>query len=137
MKERTKKRGRAHKAFAYVLAGAIFAATLVSAVPSNVFAESGDETYASGTDVDTVAAINGLQIWYDANDITAANGARIDRLVNKATPILGGAGDAVQQSGAARPIYVAESDINGRPAIRFNAQSFMREIGRASCRERV
>lgn len=129
MKERTKKRGRAHKAFAYVLAGAIFAATLVSAVPSNVFAESGDETYASGTDVDTVAAINGLQIWYDANDITAANGARIDRLVNKATPILGGAGDAVQQSGAARPIYVAESDINGRPAIRFNAQSFMRVGG--------
>ena len=81
---------------------------------------------AEETDIST---IGGLQVHLDAQSIAGVNnGAAVEKVENKAASTLQGAGDAVQTNTARRPAYIAQGRINGKPALRFQANSCM-QIG--------
>lgn len=83
-------------------------------------------TKASAETAD-ISGIAGLQLQLDAQSLSGiSDGGKIARLSNNAeSSTLEGVGDAVQADTTRQPTYVAESSINGKPAIRMDAQSFM------------
>lgn len=73
--------------------------------------------------------IDGMQVHFDAQTVTAADGAKIAALTNLVqSPTLDGVGNAVQNTAVNQPVYKAQSNLNGKPALRFSASSFM-QIG--------
>ncbi len=82
---------------------------------------------AAPTEAD-IAKISGLQMWFDANDF-GSDTQKVTTWENKADPDLEGAGDAVQTNPSRAPQYVAESRLNGLPAVRMETSSFLQVGG--------
>lgn len=74
-----------------------------------------------------LADIAGLQLHLDAQSLEGySDGQKVGKVSNSASSTLEGVGDAVQNAEANKPTYVAGSSINGKPALRFDAQSYMK-----------
>lgn len=104
--------------------------TMLAAVlgASIVFPRQALSPRAAAEETD-ISAIGGLQVHLDAQSIAGVNnGAAVEKVENKAASTLQGAGDAVQTNTARRPAYIAQGRINGKPALRFQANSCM-QIG--------
>ena len=101
--------------------------TMLAAVlgASIVFPRQALSPRAAAEETD-ISAIGGLQVHLDAQSIAGVNnGAAVEKVENKAASTLQGAGDAVQTNTARRPAYIAQGRINGKPALRFQANSCM------------
>ena len=81
------------------------------------------------TGAESVADIEGLQLWLDAASVLAEDGEKLSVWENKAQSVLEGAGDAVQSEEARQPVYVAQSEALGGPAVRLSANTFFRVGG--------
>lgn len=81
------------------------------------------------TGAESVADIEGLQLWLDAASVLAEDGEKLSVWENKAQSVLEGAGDAVQSEEARQPVYVAQSAALGGPSVRLSADTFFRVGG--------
>ena len=81
------------------------------------------------TGAESVADIEGLQLWLDAASVLAEDGEKLSVWENKAQSVLEGAGDAVQSEEARQPVYVAQSAALGGPSVRLSANTFFRVGG--------
>ena len=76
--------------------------------------EKYDDTY-------NPAELEGLTAWFDAADLDAKDGDRLDVWPNKANP---GTHDAAQMSEGSRPLFESSSKFDGMPAVRLERNTF-------------
>lgn len=67
-----------------------------------------------------ISTVDGLEIRLDAQSLSLEDGASVARIANN-----GNSGDAVQSDADRQPRYVASSNLNGLPALRFSSESYM------------
>ena len=80
----------------------------------------------SGSDFD-LTSLSGMRIWYDASKISESDGTKLHTLINQVEN--GEAWDAIQDNTNYQPVFIKESNINGKPAIRMGADSFLQVGG--------
>ena len=82
-------------------------------------------TVSASSELNTAEDMKPL-IWYDVSSLTAEDGAKIEKLENKANP---GTYDAVQSDNNKQPAYVAKSVIGNQPALSMTSDVSMQVEG--------
>ncbi len=114
------------RAAGLALAAVVGAGALLTAVPEGAVAENRAERqnstleYSARVEAPDISSISGLYFHLDALEETANDGDKISVMQNA-----GSGGNAVQTDETRRPQFVESGKINGYPAYRFTANSFL------------